>query len=196
MYFAEHTRIYPLLHQLQIGIGCPLVAHLGYYFLLACQIGKVAGFVNVVGQRLLYVYVHSPVHGVGRSNGVRMIGRRDRHSINIFFLFEHDSEIGVTLSGWEGLHTTGGGAREIYITQGNYVLAPTNGSMTNIADALATRTNCSQVEPVAGSSVAGATQNIARNNKERSSSSAGLDKIAPSSLGFLFHSVVVQLMIK
>ena len=73
-----------------------LISHLGRDFVTAGQLRQEACFVDCMGKWFLTVDMFTHLDGHGRSDGVRMVRRRDSDCVNaVPFFFQHDTEIGI-----------------------------------------------------------------------------------------------------
>ena len=86
MHLADEAGIVPFLKLAHAVAGCALVAHLGHHFVAFGGLGEGAGFVDIVGERLLHVDVLAQLHGGQGNHGVVVVGRGHRYGIEILAL--------------------------------------------------------------------------------------------------------------
>ena len=92
-HLADRAGIEPLLHQAQALFRVALVAHLRHDLVLARRLGQRPGLADGARQRLLHVDVLAELHRGHRDHGVRVIGRRDEHRVDVLLLLEHHAEV-------------------------------------------------------------------------------------------------------
>ena len=96
-YVAESAGLYHLDTLAQSAGGRALVAHLGGDLMLLGGLSQLAGLEDGLGEGLLHEGVLALLDGLHGRGGVVVIGRRNRHRVDVFAI-EHLAVVGVFLS--------------------------------------------------------------------------------------------------
>ncbi len=95
---ADDAGADPLVDEARALAGMPLVAHLGHELrILEREFAQHARLVHRGGQRLLHIDVFAGLHRRFGGRRVHVIGARNEHRVDIFFLRQHLAKIGIAL---------------------------------------------------------------------------------------------------
>ena len=83
------------------GAGGSLVTHLGSHAVFRGEFGQKPCLIDCEGERLLYIDVLSGGHGLGRDDGVCVVGCSDHHGVSLVqHLVVHHAVVIVLLGLW------------------------------------------------------------------------------------------------
>ena len=144
--FADDAGVNPFADLADAFAGVALVTHLGDDLEFAGAFGEPTGFEDGVRDRLLDIDVLAFAHAGHADEGMRVVGRRDDHAVNILTLLEHLTEVGEEF-GLRELLNRPRAALEVEVAHRDDVLI---GTVTDVAAADAPEADDSDVKFLVG----------------------------------------------
>ena len=181
---ADDARLQPLADLPRPLPGVTLVAHLRRHARLAGGRGQRAGLGHRARQRLLAVDVLAAPQRLHRDDGVRVVGSRDDHGVEVRLAVEHLPVVRVD-AGVRKLAQRARGESQVGVAQRRDVLAA---AAPDVGPSPAAHADAGNVERVARRLHAGPAQHVTRHDHQRGGRSRGR-RHEPTTRDLLAHFV-------